>query len=425
MDTPRMTQRPRSRSRATALGLGRLLAAGVLLLAAPASAQRPGSPADDGRREVPEALVPVLNAAQRALESDDPRAALRILGTYEGDPDPLQRLLAGYAYVDLDQNDKAEQSFRAALELDDSLEQARTGLARSLVAQEKWAGAIEVLRGVVDIDRSPAIELALYARAAYEAGDLRLASLLAERGLLRFPEDVTLRRIDVEVLVRREAWSDALEAALGLLARVPDDELGWRQLAAAADRAAPELAVPALEAAAMVSPERSGLALRFARRLYEQGDYARVIDLVSERLRARRAGDTADAWRQLGVAAAVRAGAWKRAAEWTPADSAAADDLSALVDAHQKLEAGQASEALDLFARITARRQLPSDQLWTLVEASESAERPGLRTYFARATLARCDVWAPAAAAVLATQADRDLDPDILLRASCGGAGGG
>lgn len=373
---------------------------------------------DDDRREVPEALVPVLNAAQRALEADDPKAALRILGSYEGPNDPLQQLLLGYAHMALDQGAKAEAAFRASLELDDGLEQARTGLARALVAQEKWKEAIGILRTIVDVDQSDAMELGLYARAAYEAGDLRLASLLAERGLLRFPDDVTLRRIDVEVLIRREAWSDALEAAMGLLAMKPDDGLAWAQLAAAADRAAPELAVPALEAATLVAPERHGYALRLARKLYDLGDHERVVELIDERLK-RGVGDLASAFRQLGVSSAVSARDWRAAAKW--ARSSQSRDIELLVDAHAKLDDGRVDAALEQFSQVASRRRLPTDQLWSLVEVADGADRPGLKTYFARAALARCDVWAPAAAAVLATQADRKIDPDQLLRASCGG----
>jgi len=386
----------------------------VATAVAPAHAEEP-----EDRREVPEDLVPVLNAAQRALEADDPQAAVRILDSYEGDPDPLQQLLAGYARMDLDQPAEAESVFRSALELDDALEQARTGLARALVAQEKWKGAIEILRKTVDVERSDALELGLYARCALEAGDLRLASLLAERGLLRFPEDITLRRIDVEVLVRREAWSRALEAALGLLSRAPRDELGWRQLAVAADRAAPELAVAALEGAMLVAPENQGIALRFARRLYDSGDYVMVLELARRRL-ASGAGEATEDWRRMGLSAAVRANDWKAAARWSATSGSGSDDLAQLVTAHQRLDEGKIDAALELFAEVSSRRRIDSDQLWSLVERAETARRPGLRTYFARATLARCDAWAPAAAAVLATQSERDLDPDVLLEASCG-----
>ncbi|HJL14173.1 MAG TPA: hypothetical protein RMH99_00885 [Sandaracinaceae bacterium LLY-WYZ-13_1] len=395
--------------------------------------------AEEGGREVPAELVPVLNAAQRALEADDPRAALRILGSYEGEPDPLQKLLAAYAHMDLDQPDQAETAFRAALDLDGALEQARTGLARSLVAQEKWSGAIEILRTVVDVDRSSAIELGLYARSALESGDLRLASLLAERGLLRFPEDMTLRRIDVEVLVRREAWSDAMEAALGILAREPADRLAWRQLAAAADRAAPELGIPALEAATLAAPDDWITALRLARRLYDLGDHSRVLELVEDGLR-RAPNDVADDWRRLGMAAAVQAGRYARAAAWSSArvvdgeaagagqgagavdgeGAGAGSDLAMLVEAHRLLDAGSTEAALEAFAKVAARRRLPSETLWSLVETARDAGRPGLKTFFARATLARCDTWAPAAAAVLATEAARDLAPETLLTASCG-----
>jgi tetratricopeptide (TPR) repeat protein len=395
------------------------LAALAFAFAAPAAAQSDGT---EPQREVPPALVPILNAAQRALEADDAPAALRILATYDGAPDPLHRLLAGYAHMDLDQLTEAEAAFRSALELDDGIEQARTGLARSLVAQEKWSDAIGVLREVVDVERSPAVELGLYARAAYESGDLRLASLLAERGVLRFPADLTLRRIDLEVLVRRGAWNDALEAALSLLASEPTDPLAWRQLAAAADRVAPELALPALEAASLAAPDDAAVSLRFARRLYDLGDYGRVVAWAQARLDGRGERVVPPGLRQLALSAAVRAGDWSAAADWAGGEDDALlhDDLVILARAHRRLAAGEVEPALELFAEVASRRRLPTDEMWQLVGAARRAGRPGLRTYFARATLARCDPWAPAAAAVLAAEAGRDLDPDVLLEASCG-----
>jgi tetratricopeptide (TPR) repeat protein len=230
-----------------------------------------GAPEAEPKREVPEALVPVLNAAQRALEASDPAAAIRILRSYQGPEDALQQLLLGYAHFDLEAYEESEKAFVAALKLDPALDQATTGLARSRGAREDWAGVIEVLRGEVDPETSDAPELGLYARAAFERGDLRLAALLAERGVMRFPEDVPLRRLDVAILLEREDWDEAAEAALGLLAREPDDPLLWRQLAAATERSDSVLSVAALEAASLASLDDDRLKLGLAARLVEAG----------------------------------------------------------------------------------------------------------------------------------------------------------
>ncbi|MGF1508226.1 MAG: tetratricopeptide repeat protein [Myxococcota bacterium] len=223
------------------------------------------------KREVPAELVPVINAAQRALEASDPEAALRILKSWEGEPDPLQQLLAGYAHFDLEAYPAAARAFGEALQMDPGLSQARTGLARTRAAQDDWPGVIAALKDVVDVQRSSAPEIGLYARAAFEEGDLRLASVLVERGMLRFPDDVALRRLDIATLLKREAWGEASEAALGLLATNPDDALLWRQLAAATERSDSALSMAALEAATLAAPEDARLALGLAGRLVEAG----------------------------------------------------------------------------------------------------------------------------------------------------------
>ena len=223
---------------------------GGLLAAAPAGLH---AEEEEAPREVPKALVPVINAGQRALEAGDPQAALRILESYEGEPDPLQQILIGYAHLEQDEGREAEAAFRRATELDPELKQARMGLARSQAAQEDWEGVLKTLRGEVALDDSDAGLLGLYGRAAFESGDLRLAAVVSERGVVRFPDDIPLRRLDVAVLLQREDWEEAAQAALGLLSQRPNDPLLWRQLAAALERSDATLSTAALEAASMVA----------------------------------------------------------------------------------------------------------------------------------------------------------------------------
>ncbi|MEM9112562.1 MAG: tetratricopeptide repeat protein [Myxococcota bacterium] len=220
-------------------------------------------------REVPEKLVPVINAGQRALEEGNPAAALRILNSYEGDADPLQQILIGYAHLELDQGVQAEAAFRRATELDPELQQARMGLARAQAAQENWAEVMKTLRGRVALDEDPPAVLGLYARAAFEAGDLRLAAVVAEHGVVRFPDDIALRRLDVAILLQREDWEEAAQAALGLLSVQPNDALLWRQLAAAMERSDATLSTAALEAASMITGGEA-LAVTHAARLVQE-----------------------------------------------------------------------------------------------------------------------------------------------------------
>ena len=105
--------------------------------------------------------------------------------------------------------------------------------ARLLAEEGNWAQAARRLSPVVDPERAAAGPLALLTRAVLEAGDLRRARLLAERGLLRFPDDLGFRRLDLAVLVARRQWAEASAAARSILAEEPTDRIAWRQLAAA------------------------------------------------------------------------------------------------------------------------------------------------------------------------------------------------
>mgnify|MGYP006289566559 CR=1 FL=1 len=137
---------------------------------------------------------------------------------------------------------------------------------RELAQDGRWAEAVEILGPHVDADAAPADALVLLTRAVLEDGDLRRARLLAERGLLRFPEDLRFRRLDLAVLVERRDFGEAAGAARAVLARAPADRIAWRQLAAAAlasDDEARQRA--ALEAAWLVDPDDDALFERHLR----------------------------------------------------------------------------------------------------------------------------------------------------------------
>ncbi|MEL6183823.1 MAG: tetratricopeptide repeat protein [Myxococcota bacterium] len=215
---------------------------------------------------VPKDLAPILIASEQVLSGGEPERALRILREWTGAPHPLHLTLVGSAYFDLERLEEAEVLFRQALKLAPELRQAKVGLARVLVDTERWEEAKALVAELVDVQTSPASELGLYAQVAFEDRDLRLAALLAERGVLRFPQDSRFRQLDLAVLVERGAFAEAREAALSLLADEPGNAIVWRQLAAATDRlsAAPELRLATIEAAMLASPDDVQLVRRHA-----------------------------------------------------------------------------------------------------------------------------------------------------------------
>jgi tetratricopeptide (TPR) repeat protein len=204
---------------------------GKLALAASIVAQATITQAAEPRA-VPKALVPVLNAAERALKNGETKSAIKLLQSYQGDEDALLALMLGHSHQALKQFTQAENHYRNALKLDVSLKPAKLGLAQVLVDQSKWKAASDILGEVVKVDHGSASELGLYARVAFELRDLRLASLLVERAIIRFPSDLSFRRLDLALLMERNESKKAFEAARALLAKHPNDAQIWKQLAA-------------------------------------------------------------------------------------------------------------------------------------------------------------------------------------------------
>jgi tetratricopeptide (TPR) repeat protein len=414
--------------------------------AAPGSDDRRRGRDDDRPREVSAELAKLLTAGQRALEANDPGAALRILSSYEGEPDPLQLLLAGYAHHELEEYAKAEAAFEQAIELDDTLREARLGLARTRVMAERWAAAIDILRTFVDVDTSRAGELGLYARAAFEKGDLRLANVLVERGLIRFPTNLPLRRLDAALLLQRQAYGEAMEAALSVLAQAPSDALAWRQLAAAADQVdgpvrvtaprgssgggpqspstspspgatsrgeggrsaasgtlvdvmdAGPLALAALEAAELADPRPTQVRLRRAAALFERG----ALDAAAEVLNLERwSGRVPPQAVPLAVRVHLELNDRKAAVAWSEeAPGALSGVLKARVELERRLlEDGPKAAAAWAFEE----NVLPLLPTETLLRVARALPEPEAIRWLRYASL-RTDSWGTVARAELSTR---------------------
>ena len=106
----------------------------------------------DEPREIPEALVPILSAAEKALEAGDAKKAIAYLHHYAGEPDPLHQLLLGHAQNRFGANAEAEKAYRRALELDPRLRPAAMGLVRLLVDRRSWSEAAGLLSHHVDFE---------------------------------------------------------------------------------------------------------------------------------------------------------------------------------------------------------------------------------------------------------------------------------
>jgi len=328
--------------------------------------------AEEDSRAVPRALIPILSQAEASLKANNPRAALTILATWDGDPDPLHALLTGHANYHSEKIEDAEVAYRLALKLDPKLRHASFGLARALVDRAAWRDAAKVLSQVVEVDSATANELGLYARVAYELRDLRLASLLVERGILRFPADQTFRRLDVAVLLERGDLDGAYEAAWSFLTKDPQDALAWRQLAVVTEGSKnTELRLATLEAAMLSNSKDRRLRRAHMLAQFEAGHTGPALAMVERMIAESKTTDVSLI--ELGVRIADEAGDMTQARSWLKrVPMTQRTESLHLLDARLALRAGDtgaARAALDQL--IAAGRASATVFLW----AAQLAER--------------------------------------------------
>lgn len=219
--------------------------------------------AAESRHEVTAEQGKLLSEVAKA---EQPTAALKLLTEYKGEAHALITLalaqtnwrLANEATDDATvttHRAAAEKSYGEALKLDPKLRQAHLGLAQCAAAREDWQTASREAAAGVDAAYSDRGEVTFLAHAALQAKDWRLAGLAAQQGILRFPDDETLRRIEVSVLQNAGRAEDVREAVLALLAKNPGDADLWRHLAwAAQETKRDDEALAALEAAVVLKP---------------------------------------------------------------------------------------------------------------------------------------------------------------------------
>lgn len=232
----------------------------IVILAAPLSAA-------DAKREVTADQAKLLTEVAKA----EPAAALTALTAYKGEPHALITLALAQTHWRLAGEHKdeakarthreaAEKSYREVLTLDATMREAHLGLAQCAAARDDWRTASREAAAGIDPSLGNRGEVTFLAHAALRAEDWRLAGIAAQQGILRFPDDATLRRIEVSVLQHAGRAEDVREAVLALIAQHPTDADLWRHLAwAAQETKRDDEALAALEAAVVLKPDDRAL----------------------------------------------------------------------------------------------------------------------------------------------------------------------
>lgn len=232
------------------------------------------SAADDAARTVAADVAKLLTDTAQA----EPAAVVQQIDAYKGPANPLLLLSRAQAHWRLYLDEAAKPTatdpknakgakageahltasaddFSAALKLDATLKQAHFGLAQIAAAREDWAGAAREAGLGIDPGTAERGTLTFLANAALQAGDWRLATLASQYGIMRFSDDLQLRRVELVVLEHAGRAEDARQAALALLAKQPGDVDLWRHLAWAAQQSGRDgELLAALEAALAIRP---------------------------------------------------------------------------------------------------------------------------------------------------------------------------
>jgi tetratricopeptide (TPR) repeat protein len=209
----------------------------------------------------------------------------------------------------------ADDDAAAALAADPTLVAAHRLRAQVAAERGDWRAASRHGAAGIDPARDDADTLAWLADTALRAGDRRLATLAAQHGILRFPDDPRLRRSELTVLAHAGRAADARQAALALADQDPADATVWRHLAWSARELGDDAeADAALTAALAVTPQDRALRAQVVAGLLRRGHG----DEALERIRPAMDGDgpVDESTALLAAQAAQAAGELALAGDW-------------------------------------------------------------------------------------------------------------
>jgi len=209
----------------------------------------------EGAEKVSRELADLLTQSREHLQGGRYDKVIQLLAPFKGKDHPSRRLMMGYAYEKLSDPDRAAGQYQAALKLDPTMSSAGLALAQIYASKEQWSAAAELLGKYANIDACPKDVLLLYTQVAGKMKDRRLQSLLAAKGISRFPTDRTFKRMDLQNLLDSGNYPSAKQSVLGMLTDEPVNAKLWRQLAFIQERSSRDTGkLSAVEAALLCDP---------------------------------------------------------------------------------------------------------------------------------------------------------------------------
>jgi tetratricopeptide (TPR) repeat protein len=377
------------------LAIGAEHGAGAADYGSPAAAR----PAADAQPTASQPVSAEVSAAlHHAQDEADPFKALAILDAYQGPAHPLITLMRGQLHLALadrgtDQQahrTEAERAFSAVVDQEACRHNAHIGLAQIAGARGDWKSAEDHCAQALSVERASSGELEFYAQVATRAQDWRLASTLAQLGMMRYPASTTFRQLEVVVLLQSERCDEARQALLALLASEPADASHWRQVAwcdrtlKRDDEALAALELASLSALGDVPSARALAEAQLGANLPLVA-LATVRPLIGEPARKEALSDPRLI--ELGVRAAQAAGEIALGRSWLEAVPPAERTRSQqLLAARLAVQAGDtAAAAMALAALIAAGERDGAVLVWAGHLAEQGKDDARAETFYAQA----------------------------------------
>ncbi len=258
---------------------------------------------------LPEDITNMLMQVQAQLDADDPAAGLALFGTATENHHPDVQVMLGLCYDRLQQLDAAIDAYEHVLEHAPERHNVVFALLNCLVRAERWPAVVNACAAHLDTARCQEEALLLYADSLRRTADSALARHIAQHCLVRFPHNVSARRLLINLALEHGDPAVARQHIDTLLAVTPDDAVLWRYRVhcAADDTERRQL----LQVAIVADPDNTELRLACAQATYEAGQttqaLAHVQILMETNSRVYR--DAA-----LGIAAGSQA--WEQCRAW-------------------------------------------------------------------------------------------------------------
>lgn len=251
----------------------------ILIAAALACLARSAPGADRKAIELAPELAKLLADAQADLRADRPAKAVQRLTAFKGKDDhALRHLVLGHAYLRQGKLSPAEAAYRKALEMAPDLAEAGLALAQICARQEKWPRAAKLFGRHGATDACSADVLLLYAQVARRMADNRLCTLLTRKGIVRFPDDLRFRRLEMALLADAGRHQAMRQTVMFLLGRQPTDPTLWQNLAFACDQGGNSAdALAALEAVVLCRPSDMDARQRLLAGYLSGGDWPAAV----------------------------------------------------------------------------------------------------------------------------------------------------